>query len=337
MWGEAALVLRGATRVGQAMVETQCEKLRMVNGNSTLGLGIKSAQATAERCVGAVFTRSQVGIPDFREHLSSPVPGASSWNTASELPAAEEAEAPEASTAGHQPASYGQGSRAQGFVGAGVGQVRAFHHYSTGRGLTADEVRKAREGKLQKGADEQGRPLRQKLSDRARERKVPASRISRLANFGGLAVSLGIGALTEVAKQSLNREEKPEGSHTYLESNPFLTEANAEKIVDTLCKVRGAALKLGQMLSIQDNSFISPQLQKIFERVRQSADFMPSWQMTKVLEVELGPNWREKLSFFEDRPFAAASIGQVHLAGLPNGREVAMKIQVSGKSRSPHT
>ena len=43
--------------------------------------------------------------------------------------------------------------------------------------------------------------------------------------------------------------------------------------------VSGAALKLGQMLSIQDSALINPQLQKIFERVRQSADFMPSWQL----------------------------------------------------------
>jgi aarF domain-containing kinase len=41
----------------------------------------------------------------------------------------------------------------------------------------------------------------------------------------------------------------------------------------------GAALKLGQILSIQDNTVISPTLQKAFERVRQSADFMPVWQV----------------------------------------------------------
>ncbi|XP_075439802.1 atypical kinase COQ8A, mitochondrial-like [Ascaphus truei] len=115
-----------------------------------------------------------------------------------------------------------------------------------------------------------------------------------------------------------------------MDTSPFLSEANAERIVRTLCKVRGAALKLGQMLSIQDDAFINPQLQKVFERVRQSADFMPIKQMMKTLNGDLGPNWREKLDFFEERPFAAASIGQVHLARLKDGREVAMKIQVGG-------
>uniref|UniRef100_A0A669FC24 Coenzyme Q8B n=1 Tax=Oreochromis niloticus TaxID=8128 RepID=A0A669FC24_ORENI len=164
------------------------------------------------------------------------------------------------------------------------------------------------------------------LSDRAKERKVPATRISRLVNFGGLAVGLGIGAIAEVAKQSLGGKQKGD--------SPFLSEANAERIVSTLCKVRGAALKIGQMLSIQDNSFINPQLQKIFERVRQSADFMPTWQMTKVLEEDLGPGWREKLSSFEDKPFAAASIGQVHHGVLKDGREIAMKIQYPGVAES---
>ncbi|XP_074926697.1 atypical kinase COQ8B, mitochondrial isoform X3 [Chelonoidis abingdonii] len=92
-------------------------------------------------------------------------------------------------------------------------------------------------------------------------------------------MGLGIGALAEVAKNSLNGETKPrDGSGSVLGSSPFLSEANAARIVDTLCKVRGAALKIGQMLSIQDNSFLSPQLQRIFARVRQSADFMPAWQ-----------------------------------------------------------
>nr|KAF6289864.1 coenzyme Q8B [Pipistrellus kuhlii] len=117
-------------------------------------------------------------------------------------------------------------------------------------------------------------------------------------------------------------------------SSPFLSEANAERIVQTLCTVRGAALKIGQMLSIQDNSFISPQLQHIFERVRQSADFMPRWQMLRVLEEELGRDWQSKLASLEEVPFAAASIGQVHQGMLRDGTEVAVKIQYPGVAQS---
>ena len=72
----------------------------------------------------------------------------------------------------------------------------------------------------------------------------------------------------------------------------------------------GAALKLGQLLSIQDDSVIPSDLQRIFDRVRQSADFMPTWQVEKVMTSQLGPDWRSRLRHFEEQPFAAASIGK---------------------------
>ncbi|KAJ7304495.1 hypothetical protein JRQ81_012067 [Phrynocephalus forsythii] len=210
---------------------------------------------------------------------------------------------------------------------------RGIHQTAPLRGLTVEDMEKARGSRMKK-SQENTVKLRQKLNERARERKVPVTRVGRFANFGGLAVGLGLGALVEVAKNSvLNGEQKPK-SGGLLEANPFLSEANAERIVDTLCKMRGAALKIGQMLSIQDNSFISPQLQRIFERVRQSADFMPPSQTTKVLVEDLGPDWQEKVAYFEERPFAAASIGQVHLASLKDGTEVAMKIQYPGIAQS---
>lgn len=71
-----------------------------------------------------------------------------------------------------------------------------------------------------------------------------------------------------------------------------------------------------------DDSLVSPQVQKIFERVRQAADFMPARQMRKVLSEELGPDWSNRLVDFEEKPFAAASIGQVHRAKLRDGRYV---------------
>uniref|UniRef100_A0A671XE33 Atypical kinase COQ8A, mitochondrial n=1 Tax=Sparus aurata TaxID=8175 RepID=A0A671XE33_SPAAU len=205
-------------------------------------------------------------------------------------------------------------------------QHRSYHQDpTTVGGLTAEDIEKARQ---RKGPEI--KQHKQMLSERARERKVPVTRLSRLANFGGLAVGLGIGALAEVAKKTIRHN----GAKGVLDSSPFLSEANAERIVRTLCKVRGAALKLGQMLSIQDDAFINPQLAKIFDRVRQSADFMPIKQMTKALNSDLGPNWRDKLESFEERPFAAASIGQVHLARMKDGREVAMKIQYPGVAQS---
>ncbi|XP_051901063.1 atypical kinase COQ8A, mitochondrial-like isoform X2 [Pristis pectinata] len=195
------------------------------------------------------------------------------------------------------------------------------------RTLTSEDLQKARDTKVTPGEH----TPRQKLSDKARELKVPTSRLERLANFGGLAVRVGVSTLVEVTRKSLRGRERTGG--ILRSPGTVLSERNAERIVSTLCKVRGAALKLGQMLSIQDEAFINPALQKIFERVRQGADFMPSKQML-VLRVELGADWRTRLQHFEERPFAAASVGQVHLGRLRDGREVAIKIQYPGVAKS---
>lgn len=168
---------------------------------------------------------------------------------------------------------------------------------------------------------------KQSLSTNAKERSVPSTRIQRMVSFGTLGIGLGLGTIAEYTRRTLGLKEQRIGETI---DSMFLTKANAERIVTTLCKVRGAALKIGQILSIQDNTIISPELQKAFERVRQSADFMPTWQVQKVLGTELGHDWRKKLQKFEEKPFAAASIGQVHHATLLTGEDVAIKIQYPG-------
>lgn len=173
-----------------------------------------------------------------------------------------------------------------------------------------------------------------KLSEHAKERKVPANRASRFLSFTGLAFGLGVGAVEEFTKRAVSWNVNGNKSDSILGSSLFLSEANARKIVDTLCQVRGAALKLGQMLSIQDNEMIGPELQRVFERVRQSADYMPYSQMTKVLCQELGQDWRDRFQVFDEKPFAAASIGQVHRAELWDGTVVAVKIQYPGVAES---
>ncbi|CAL7945578.1 unnamed protein product [Xylocopa violacea] len=168
---------------------------------------------------------------------------------------------------------------------------------------------------------------KQTLSPSAKAQKVPATRLQRMVSFGTLGIGLGVGTVAEYTRRTFGLKKQSLGD-TF--DSLFLTKANAERIVSTLCKVRGAALKIGQILSIQDETIINSELQKIFERVRQSADFMPTWQVEKVLANEFGHNWRNKLATFEDRPFAAASIGQVHHGTLLNGQDVAIKIQYPG-------
>lgn len=166
------------------------------------------------------------------------------------------------------------------------------------------------------------------LSTVAKQRKVPSSRIARLASFGTLFAGLGIGTVNELTKGALGL-----GGSSDMKSALF-SARNAERIVDTLCRVRGAALKLGQVLSIQDSTIVSPQLVKAFDRVRQAADYMPDWQVEKVLKGEFGSDWRSKFKEFETKPFAAASIGQVHRGVTLDGTEVAIKIQYPGVAKS---
>lgn len=71
----------------------------------------------------------------------------------------------------------------------------------------------------------------------ARQRSVPASRLGRMMSFGGLAAGLGLGTLAEVTRRSLGMAEAPTVGTTL--DSAFLSPANAERIVDTLCKVRG--------------------------------------------------------------------------------------------------
>uniref|UniRef100_A0A673MHK0 Atypical kinase COQ8A, mitochondrial n=1 Tax=Sinocyclocheilus rhinocerous TaxID=307959 RepID=A0A673MHK0_9TELE len=330
MAGDMLLLMRGLAKLSQAVIETQASSLR------SSGFQAVSMQMTAEQ--GMSFTGGQQSVSDFNTDMDSKYDfSASEENLESTAQGGLDSDSVfrDANTgAAH---TYSQASgKSKLFEGYKdptsqfTGQTRSYHqdHSSVG-GITAEDIEKAREAKRNSS-----KPHKQMLSERARERKVPVTRLGRLANFGGLAVGLGIGALAEVAKKSLRSEEKNGEKKAVLDSSPFLSEANAERIVRTLCKVRGAALKLGQMLSIQDDAFINPQLAKIFERVRQSADFMPIKQMMKALNNDLCPNWRDKLDMFEERPFAAASIGQVHLARMKDGREVAMKIQYPGVAQS---
>jgi aarF domain-containing kinase len=115
-----------------------------------------------------------------------------------------------------------------------------------------------------------------------------------------------------------------------------MSAAQAERLAEGLCRMRGAALKIGQMLSLTDESMLPPQIAAVLERVRTQADIMPRRQLEKMMAAELGPDWRTRLGgdAFEDTPVAAASIGQVHRSVLPDGRKVAIKVQYPGVAES---
>ncbi|XP_024378992.1 protein ABC transporter 1, mitochondrial [Physcomitrium patens] len=178
------------------------------------------------------------------------------------------------------------------------------------------------------GKDFKASPKKRKV----RERRVPSTPIGRVMGFAGLGAGLAWGTFQESARRIWGGQGSTAPGQAML--SPFLTADNAERLALALCRMRGAALKVGQMLSIQDESIVPRPILEALERVRQGADVMPKRQLMKVIEAELGPNWQDRLQSFDPEPIASASIGQVHRAILKDGTVVAMKIQYPGVANS---
>jgi aarF domain-containing kinase len=159
-----------------------------------------------------------------------------------------------------------------------------------------------------------------------RESRIPSSRLGRLWNYGGLAAGMFGGAISE----GLRRATGNGGQGSYM-----LSARNMDRLVAKLSRMRGAALKMGQMMSFQDSKMFPPAIQQVLQRVQDSADYMPASQRNKVLAANLGSEWRDLFSSFDEKPIAAASIGQVHKAVLKStGEEVAVKVQYPGVADS---
>ncbi|MEP3225887.1 MAG: AarF/ABC1/UbiB kinase family protein [Parasphingorhabdus sp.] len=156
---------------------------------------------------------------------------------------------------------------------------------------------------------------------------VPSGRLSRFTRFGTMATAIGGNMLLEGARR-LAEGERPKIS------DMLLTPKNAIKLTNQLANLRGAAMKMGQMLSMDASDVLPPELADILAKLRADAQFMPRKQLLKVLSKEYGPDWNERFSQFDQHPIAAASIGQVHRAIAKNGRELAIKIQYPGVRES---
>jgi predicted unusual protein kinase regulating ubiquinone biosynthesis (AarF/ABC1/UbiB family) len=161
------------------------------------------------------------------------------------------------------------------------------------------------------------------MKDKSSGKAIPSSRMQRLSRFGGLAAGIAgnvaLGGLKDLASGKRPRM-----------SDLILTPANARRVTGKLAEMRGAAMKLGQLLSMDSGEFVPPELAEILARLRADAEPMPDAQLGPILVREWGEGWQQKLSAFDAKPIAAASIGQVHRARSLDGRNLAIKIQYPG-------
>ena len=160
-----------------------------------------------------------------------------------------------------------------------------------------------------------------------KQSRVPTTRFGRLARMGLTVGELAIGGAAEGLRRISSTKPKDE-------YNVFLTATNAKKLANRLAGMRGAAMKMGQILSMESADFLPREFADALAILRDSADTMPLSQIRRLIGREYGKGWEQRFIDFNYEPIAAASIGQVHRVFTEDGRDLALKIQYPGVAKS---
>lgn len=158
-------------------------------------------------------------------------------------------------------------------------------------------------------------------------KRLPVSSLARSTLSTGLLLRLGFNTSQNLFSDIITLK-KPD-----LRS-ALVSKKNVTATVNTLKNLRGAAMKFGQLMSMDESIILSPDLAAVFAQLRSSGYSMTPSQLKKILNQNWGDGWLRNFKHFEVRPFAAASIGQVHKATLKSGEMVAIKVQFPGVRQS---
>jgi len=156
---------------------------------------------------------------------------------------------------------------------------------------------------------------------------IPQSRLGRFARMGMAAGGLAAGAAAQGFRR-MARGEAPDFR------GALLSAPNAKRLAQRLSRLRGAAMKIGQLASMQGEDMLPAEFAQALGVLRSQASPMPLQQLHGVLGREYGKGWERRFSAFDSVPVAAASIGQVHRVTTADGRDLALKVQYPGVARS---
>ena len=166
-------------------------------------------------------------------------------------------------------------------------------------------------------------------------KKLPTGRVARTARVGGLMTGQG---MRWAGMRAANRVRTPQRAAA---AENERTAALVHELVEQLSRMRGAAMKVGQMLSMVEFDGLAQEQQDELQRklatLRDGIPPVPFPRLEKLMREEMGAPLGKVFSDFDERAFAAASIGQVHRATTLDGDEVVAKIQYPGVAEAVET